>query len=287
MLVLVHGQDSYQGKQKINKLLAGQKADFFDFYNNPDFCFTFLKDVLNSGSLFEEQKNIVLRDVFSNSAFKNEFLERRKELNTTDLIIFFETKKTKDLNKYFEKVYEFELLKTPDLRSWIRKTVKEMDCLIDQEAINFLIKAVQSDLWRMSMELKKLSAFDKKITKKNAEFLVKPDINVQIFKTIEAIASKDRRKALSLIHEHFRAGDHPSYLLAMIAYQFRTLIILKDPRGVSGLSPFVVRKNKPLSQRFTLEDLQKIYSKIFKMDFKLKTGEIKPEMALELLISDI
>ena len=77
----------------------------------------------------------------------------------------------------------------------------------------------------------------------------------------------------------------------MIAYQFRNLIIVKDLSDTAVLKgkmhPFVISKSRQLSQKFTKERLEKIYSKIFKMDFAIKQGKIKPALALELLIADI
>ncbi|MBU3918571.1 DNA polymerase III subunit delta, partial [Patescibacteria group bacterium] len=291
----------YTAKKKVEELLKSTKPEVFDFFDTPSFSFSSLKDVLNSGSLFDDKKTILLRDVFSNAGFMQEFLEKADILkDTDDLVIFFETRQvplTEGLISFFKKngkVFEFKSLKTSEVDAWVKSRVEELGCSIDNQALFALTKAVGNDLWRLSLEIQKLVAFGfkhKKIEKYGVELLVKQDIDSHIFNTIEAIANKDKKTALELLYNHLEIGDHPSYLLAMIAYQFRNLIIVKDLSDVSVLKgkmhPFVVSKSRQLSQKFTKERLEKIYSKIFKMDFAIKQGKIKPVLALELLIADI
>jgi len=301
MLILVHGKDTYTAKKKVEELLEETKPEVFDFFDTPNFSFSSLKDILNSASLFNNKKTILLRDVFLKISFRQEFLEKAKTFkDTDDLVVFFETRQVpmkEDLVSFFKKngqVFAFEPLKPSEVDVWARKKIEERGCSIDNQALFALTKAVGNDLWRMSLEIQKLVAFEfknKKIKKYSVELLVKQDINSHIFKTIEAIANKDREVALELLYNHLENGDNPSYILAMIAYQFRNLIIVKDLSDTAVLKgkmhPFVISKSRQLSQKFTKERLEKIYSKIFKIDFAIKQGKIKPALALELLIADI
>ncbi len=301
MFILVHGKDSYRAKEKVKELLKDVKPEIFDFFDRQDFSFSLLKDTLTSGSLFDNRKAVVLRNVFFDAGFREEFLEKAGDLDKIDdLVIFFEARQVpakENIVAFFKEkgeVFEFDFLKDSEIRTWAKKQASEIGCSLEPQALNFLIKAVGSDLWRLSAEIQKLAAYkakDKKITKQDAELLVKQNIESHIFKTIEAIADKNKKAALELLYNHLEQGDHPSYLLAMIAYQFRTLLVIKDAKDSSVLrgrmNSFVISKNRRLAQKFTREQLDKIHSKIFKMDFAVKTGKIKPELALELLIADI
>jgi len=163
----------------------------------------------------------------------------------------------------------------------------------------FLAKQTGNDLWRLSAEIRKLSAYkgkNKIIEKKDVELLVKPEFETAIFKTIDAIAAKDKKTALALLYGHLEKGDPPLYLLSMIIFQFRNLLLVKDlePKPLTEMTallkpmhPFVVRKSSWLAKKFTMQELEKIYIKLFKIDLAVKTGKIKPELALELLITDI
>ncbi|MCX6720019.1 MAG: hypothetical protein NTV36_02835, partial [Candidatus Staskawiczbacteria bacterium] len=125
------------------------------------------------------------------------------------------------------------------------------------------------------------------VTREDVALLVKPNIENDIFKTIDALASKNKKLALSLLHKHLDNGDNSLYLLSMIAYQFRNLLIIKENPRNSGLHPFVVQKSLYLCNQFTIEQLKKIYRKIFQVDLDIKTGKVEPELALDLLLAEI
>ena len=55
----------------------------------------------------------------------------------------------------------------------------------------------------------------------------------------------------------------------------------------SSLRPFVVDKAYYQSEKFTLNELKKIYRKLFQIDIDVKTGKIKPEIAIDLLVAKI
>ena len=102
-----------------------------------------------------------------------------------------------------------------------------------------------------------------------------------------------KRQALHLLHQHLEKGESPVYLLAMINYQFRNILEIKDllerglPLSRSLLHPFVARKSFQQAQRFSFDELKKIYRKIFEIDYGMKTGKIEPQTALDLFISEI
>jgi DNA polymerase-3 subunit delta len=158
-----------------------------------------------------------------------------------------------------------------------------------------LDKKLHFHLFEFSHSKNKLSCYKVggTVNKEDVEKLVRPNTENEIFKTIEAIASKNKKLALSLMHKHLENGDNALYLLSMIAYQFRNLLIIKELSAQggqaknSGLHPFVVQKSSYLCNQFTIEHLKKIYQKIFQVDSDIKTGKIEPELALDLLLSEI
>jgi DNA polymerase-3 subunit delta len=167
------------------------------------------------------------------------------------------------------------------------------------DALNKLAEFVGNDLWQMENEIKKLISFKggKIIKKEDVEILVKSRIETDIFETIDSLALKNKRKALELIHKHLEKGDSPLYLLSMINFQFRNLLIIKDliEKGrpyytfqkITQLHPFVIKKSYSQSQRFSLQELKKIYQKIFQVDLNIKTGKLDPQTALDLFIAEI
>lgn len=311
MIYFLYGEDSYRAKEKLLDIIEGYKKvhksglnllyidakniAFDDFYAN-----------FKINSMFAEKKLIVLKNVFDSIKFQEKFLEEIKKIeDLKDIVIIFEDEKVDQRTKFFKalsksvKSQEFNFLQPANLKKWIVNEFEKNKTKINLDALDLLVDYIKTDLWRMSGEIKKLVGYKKNsiVEKKDVELLIKPDIQNDIFKTIEAMAAKDKKQALRLFHKHLENGDNALYLLTMIAYQFRNLIILKEleKKGVpyqnmakkSGLHPFVVQKTFYASKSFSMEELKKIYQKIFETDAEIKTGQIEPEMSLDLLLSAI
>lgn len=311
MIYFIYGEDSYRAKRKLEEIILSYKkihksglnliyidaakTNFKDFYSN--FQIT---------SMFSEKKLIILRNVFSNTKFQEDFSENVKNLgDVKNIIIIYEENAPDQRTKFFKllqkyaKCQEFDYLQPAALKKWAVEELERNKSKVDPGALDLLISFVKSDLWRMANEINKLSNYKKGsiIKKEDVELLIQPDIENDIFKTIDALVSKDKKLALSLLHKHLNDGDAPLKLLSMITYQFRTLLIIKElqNRGElyatiakkAGLHPFVVQKNYYLCGQFSIERLKKIYQKIFQIDSDIKTGKIEPEMALDLLLAEV
>jgi len=316
MIYFIYGEDSYRSKKKLEDIILGYKEKnrsginlvYFDtiaetfknFFGN-----------LQVNSMFAEKKLIILKNVFESKEFQTNFLENIQNLEKAeDIVIVYQdnspdqrTKLFKELQKK-SKCQEFGFLSTVALKKWIveefvRPASKHSEAKINPEAVDLLISFVGSDLWRMSNEINKLSNYKKNsvIKKEDVALLVKPGIDNDIFKTIESLVSGEKKQALTLLHKHLEDGDNALYLLSMIAYQFRNILIIKElqeeqtPYNLvakkSGLHPFVVQKSYYLCNQFSIEKLKKIYRKIFQVDSDIKTGKIEAEIALDLLLSEI
>jgi DNA polymerase III delta subunit len=311
MIYFIYGQDSYRSKRKLEEIIKGYKtkhksglnlvyidaknSDFKDFYSN--FKIT---------SMFAEKKLIVLKNVFSNAKFQEDFLEDVKNLEELkDIVVVFEdcssdkrTKIFKALQKY-AKCQEFSFLTPINLKKWVLNEFAKNNVKINTDAMDLLVEFVKTDLWQMANEITKLSNYKKGtvIKKEDVEAFVRPNVENDIFRTIEAVASKNKKLGLSLLHKHLDNGDNSLYLLSMVAYQFRNLLVVKElqeaqnPYGLiakkAGLHPFVVQKSFYLCNQFSLEQLKKIYRKIFQIDLDIKTGKIEAETALDLLLAEI
>jgi DNA polymerase-3 subunit delta len=310
MIYFIYGQDSFRSKRKLEEIILGYKKvhksglnliyidaklkDFKDFYSN-----------LKITSMFAEKKLIILKNVFSDLKFCEEFSENVKSLeNSKDIVVIYEDGEPDKRTKFFKalqkntKCQEFECLSPALLKKWAVQEFVNNNAKINLDALDLLISFVGNDLWQMTNEINKLANYKKNsfIKKEDVELLVKPNIENDIFKTIDALASKNKKLALSLLHKHLDNGDNVLYLLSMITYQFRNLLVIKElqntqPYGQiakkSGLHPFVVQKSYYLCNQFTIEQLKKIYQKIFQVDLDIKTGKIEPELALDLLLAEI
>ncbi len=312
MILFLHGQDTYRLRQRLREVIEEYKKanpnwlDFvkIDVSDKETDIFEKLRQSINAVSMFNEKKLICIENIFSANQetqerildFFNKNIEKDK-----DVTIVFWTEEVKPESKLFEflrksaKVQEFNLLRSYQLREWIKKYAEKQGRDINNQAIEKLINYIGNDLWRMSNEIEKLASFTKqRIEEKDVEELVNPEIDTNIFNTIDALGQKNKKQALRLVREHLIKGESEGYLLNRFVYQFRNLLRVKDllERGTSinllakkaGLHPFVAQKTSQQVRNFSFEELKKIYQKLFEIDFNIKTGKIDARTALELFI---
>jgi DNA polymerase-3 subunit delta len=305
MIIFLYGSDTFRSRQKLNEIIEHYKKIHksglnlipldLEEKNYKNFIENF-----QSVAMFKEKKLIVLKSASKNFEFKESFRkEIKKFANSKEIILFYEEGDLKD--DFFEKIKKnskwqnFQILEGEKLKLWIKKEIKKFGVEIEENALKRLIEFVDSDLWRMENEIKKLVSFSqgKKIGLKDVEALVSPEIETDIFKTIDAIGQKNKVLALKLIHKHLEKGDSPLYLLSMINYQLKNIILVKDlierrrPLIEAGLYPFLLQKTIYQARKFSFQEIKKIYQRIFEMDLKIKSGQINPELALDLLVSGI
>jgi len=312
MIIFLYGPDTYRSRQKLNEIIerykktskSGLSLKYFDFEKD---SYQKFKDELQAISMFQENKLAVLENAFSSADFKGKFLKNSKELTDSNNIILFyegrnEVPKNDFLFKFLEKnakLQEFEFLTGQKLKNWVKKEFEKYQCHISDRALEKLLEFTGNDLWQVANEIKKLAAYRMKqeVGEQDIELLVRAKIEADIFKTIDAISSRNKKQALILIHKHLEKGDSPLYLLSMINFQFRNLLEIKDlverntpyyliPK-ISNLHPFIIKKSYQQVQRFTLGQLKKIYHRIFEIDLQIKTGELEPKIALDILVASI
>lgn len=321
MILFFYGEDTFRMRQKLKALkekfvtaslgdtnlsvLDGGKVTFDEFVRQ------ILAMPFLSKSRLVIVENIMAgkKSAQGESASGREVLEKipdslAKVPNSTVLVFVEEeapdrrTALFKRLNKPGQ-AQEFKLLEPEALRRWIKKEVEDRGGTIDPAAISKLFEYVGSDLWRMSNEIDKLTTYNKQLTTENIELLVNPQVESNIFKMIEAVAKKDLKIATQELYKLLKSGEHELYILTMIVWQYRNLLIIKDLSErikttnswslakKAGLSPFVVQKSLMVLPRYSLEDLRKIYRTLSDFDIKIKTGKIESRVALELMIFEL
>ena len=264
-----------------------------------------IRERIEAVSMFDEKKLIILENVFKNKDFQDNFFKYAKKNKLKDnkdiIVIFYWEGKLAitALKRQVSMLEEFKPLEGINLNDWIKKEVNKNQAEIDPEAVNKLIAYVGNDLWQMSNEINKLVSYKagKLINSQDVEIMIKAKIDLNIFKTLDALAQKDKKTAWRLLHEHLEQGENEIYLLSRFIYQIRVLLKLKDlmEKGtqyynlakISKLHPFVVKKSSEQLRNFTLDQLKKIYQQLLEIDLKIKSGRIDGATALDLLIGEI
>lgn len=315
MVIFLYGSDTYRSFQKFQEIVeyykkvhkSGLNLKYFDKIVD----FRNFKNEIQQSPMFKEKKLVILKDSLLSSEFKQKFLaEGQNFIDSKDIFLVYLKRKISEKDSFFKflkkygKSQEFELLKGEELKKWVKKEVGKYQLKIESRALKLLIRNVGNNLWQMQNEIKKLINYKKgqKVELEDVELLVRPKIEPDIFKTIDAIALKNRKQALELLHQHLKKGDNPLYLLSMINFQFRNLLTVRalsestnyypnlQMNSLSkklGMHPYVARKSIQQAKKFSFEEIKKIYQKIFQTDLKIKTGQLNPEIALDMLITGI
>lgn len=189
-----------------------------------------------------------------------------------------------------------------DTTGWILKRAKsEYGVEIDHRAASALAAVTGDDLRRADNELLKLACYvddDAPITEADVAALTPYVPEANIFKMVDAIAEGHSQVALGLLHRLMAdKNQDPFSLYGMIIRQFRLLLLAKEhleagggPGGIAsaaGVRPFVAQNLARQSRGFDVAKLEDIYRNLHETDLKMKTGRIKPELALDLLIASL
>ena len=153
-----------------------------------------------------------------------------------------------------------------DSTGWILKRAELYHGKIERSAARALSAVTQGDLRLADNELYKLIAFA-------------------------------GERAARLAHRLLNQNEDLFGLLAMITRQFRLLLLVRDflddggrhdegsVAKAVGAHPYVAKKLLGQVRHFDYPQLVKIYTALYTTDLRIKTGEIQPELALDLLIA--
>ncbi len=310
MLILLYGEDTFRLRQKLNEIIGKYQAKHQTGLNLARFRengldFDKIKQKIEAVSMFDEKKLIVLENVLKNKNFSEEFLKYNKKNKLKDnqdvIVVFYQEGKLPSISykRQAGMFEEFKLLRGLELINWLKKQAVQNGININPEALKKLVFYVGDDLWQLTSELNKLGSYkaNDTINEQDIDLLVKAKLDVNIFKTLDALAQRNKRTAFRLLREHLEQGDNEIYLFTMFVYQLRSLIKLKDlmEKGTpyynlakkAGIHPFVVKKSSQQLRNFTLDQLKRIYRYLLKVELGIKKGRLDGKTALDLLIAEI
>src|SRR3989344_2055284 len=272
MTIFLYGPDSYRLKQGLNQVTLGYKKKYpnglnlfsFDLSDNEQK--SRFEDSLKTASLFEEAKLIVVRSIFvskdSSGWAKKILFEHSVDKNKEIVVMVVGPAPQKELEKINKELFKdlastsatvrnFEYLDGVKLVNWVRSEFVSLNCSIDTVSARTLIDLTGNESWQLANEIQKLANYRQKgaITSKDVAALVSGRTELNIFDFVDAIVSKNRAKSYELLYRELKNGRDPHYLLAMMAYGFRS------------------RANK-----FSLEELRSAFGKLLEMDTLSKNG---------------
>jgi len=198
--------------------------------------------------------------------------------------------------KRYGKAQAFTTPKGARLEEWISRRAQAGGASITREGAQSLVNALGENLRLLATEIEKLCVYvgrGGQIGVEQTQALTPQVSQSRVFDLTDALARRDRGRALALLHELLANGESPLGIVALTAAQTRALIQVKAlaERGLrspqivqtAGLAPFVVDKSLPLARQFSMAQLEAAHRMLLEIDVALKSSRMTPELALDLL----
>jgi len=183
------------------------------------------------------------------------------------------------------------------LTDWLTRRARAQGRRISPEAARMLVESLGDDLRMLASEIDKLGTYvgeGGEISADDVRALTPVARQSKVFDLTDALARRDTSTALALLHELLANGESPLGIVALTAFQTRSLMQVKllSDRGMpayqiasaAGIAPFVVEKSLRLARRFTFAQLEAAHRTLLEIDTSLKRSRMTPELALDLLV---
>ncbi len=190
-------------------------------------------------------------------------------------------------------------LKGGELAQWVEQRATAKRFRLAAGVATDLANFIGPNLRLLDSEIDKLGlyALNRPVTKEDVRLLVPYAQEANIFDMVDALGNRETSKALRLLAQLYNEGAHPLYLLTMIVRQFRILLQTKElsSQGLNkdavaqrlGLHPFPAGKALIQAQRYSQQQLVRIYDRLLDTDAAIKTGRMEAGLALYLLVVEL
>lgn len=190
-------------------------------------------------------------------------------------------------------------LRDAQLEEWIQDRVRRRGGRISAGAVAELAAFAATNLRVLDGEIEKLVIYaaGEVITESDVSLLVSSAREVSIFAMVDALGLRNARTALRLLHELLAEGEPPVRILAMIVRQFRLLLQISEMQAMGlgrqeivaelRINPFVLPRMFNQVAKFSLRQLEAIYSRLVETDLAVKTGRVDPVTSLDLLTVEL
>lgn len=303
---LLSGEETYLTRQFCERLaeaIAGDDSMNVNRFQekNPD-----IREIISLADtmpFFAESRLIIIENSGFFKRDSSELADYLSQMPESTHIIFREDEIDKR-NRLFKKVKElgyFAEMKRQteaELERWILTILKKEQINLTRSTMSYLLETIGTDMNVIRNELDKLIAYlgDKKVLEPaDIDKICSRQISGQIFEMIDAMSSKNRKRAFQLYYDLIALKEPPMRILFLITRQYLQLYQIKEMQkqglsgqtltAASGLSSYAIRKVSQRASRFSSEELKHCIEECAQMDEQIKTGLIRDSIAVELLIT--
>ncbi len=214
--------------------------------------------------------------------------------------------KLERVRKYFAAVpvqVDLEVLSEADARYVAGVLARRLHLGFAKGVLSELVEMLSADAFRIETELEKLSVFvgsGREVTGADLELLVPEARQSGLFEFSQAVAERDRARALGLVDTLAKSGMHWPMQLNLIAGLFRHALAakelgLRDARAIGsklgsyGLRvwPARCRQIEGIVNRFERRELRNALIALFEADRHLRSSQPDQRLVVEMLVMEL
>lgn len=224
-------------------------------------------------------------------------LAERESLSEANAVVKLTKEHPNGHHRHFE---------TPkDKTDWIIHRAKAAySASIEVEAAR-LLSDFATSLRDADNELEKLASYvdsARPITAQDVMLLTPDASDPPVFDMIDAVIVGQSSRAMKILHDELQKNprDEGFGLYALLVNQFRRLLLVREHLDSGGSTreiaekiglpknqAWLAEKLARQSRGFSLKRLEEIYRTLQKYDFEMKTGQIPPLVALDLIVAGL
>jgi DNA polymerase III subunit delta len=208
-------------------------------------------------------------------------------------------KVTKELKRK-ATIVEAKKLSEQELISWVKERAASNGAIIENDAIELLLSLAGTNLFMLTSEIDKLALYageNQPINKDIVDRLTARSLEQNIFSLVDKVVHRNVEAALRIYYDLLKQNEEPIKILAVITGQFRLIYQVKElaRKGYGQqqiaatlkIHPFRVKLAAGQAGAFSDEELTRIIKLLAEADYQMKTGGMKKEMLIEMILFQI
>lgn len=282
-------------KKCINSFLELNLSKF----NDENYSLNSFLDALMLAPFGADKRVVVLSEVGLSTHDQKKILEALKSKNNMVCIIFKYEEMPASLSKIKDEctIVDCSPLENDVLRAIIVNKFTKSGIKIEANAVQTLIDYTNGDMTFIDQEMKKLIAYAKDtkvVNEADVIELVHKNIEYSVFELSNAVAEKNREKAIALLDLMLKSKESPQNLLSMILANFRRIFYASVSKesastlaSALGVKEYAIKIAKRMALKFTPKKLKKILDIGGQIDFDVKNSKMDDKNAIYYFISNI
>lgn len=292
MITLLAGDNSFEVTAAVQQLAA----DFEGTAETVDGTTLELKDVpdvLMGGTLFAQQRLVIIKDLSQNSAVWERLPEWLERIPEEIHIVLVDEKPDKRTSAYkalkqHAEVREFPAWTDRDWATadaWTVQEARRRGIELDKKSAHHLVERVGVDQWQLASALEKLSLLDT-VTLEIIDNVIDPRPSENVFQLFELALEGNHRR----IHDMLRTlelTEEPYRLFALLSSQAFQLAAIasagegNQPAKDFGIHPYAAGKLARYARKLGPAGVRRVLRAFAKADADLKRSKADPWLLIE------